>query len=409
MKNFTRLIICAVLALAPACAALAVEKPILQDQNGNTVANRTMLLSSDKLVLAVEGEGLTIHYGIGKTVSEAEDDYFERHVYTEPISLAGIELDSYKSFRIVFDATDGTDESDATYTQVYIFDDPTSLVTASVADIKALTATTNVTYNIGADEGMVVIESANYRSAYAAAAPNVYLWNGQNGLKLKGGYISNAANVVDGTVQWFIENETDAIGHLVTGVIRGTYVATSTGAGVITANQQTLATQAHTARLTVGEAKTVEPLEVTVGDLLNPERDYSMAYVKIKGTLVAVGSSYVGLQVGEGDDAQTINLIDDEYYVQATTGQPLANYVKDEANGLLGTTGTFTGIIAVSNGYRPSPIHANWFVADDPTTGIQNVQTEQPGSAVVYNLQGQKVDAARKGLYITGGKKFIVK
>ena len=47
---------------------------------------------------------------------------------------------------------------------------------------------------------------------------------------------------------------------------------------------------------------------------------------------------------------------------------------------------------------------------DDETTGISNLTpTLSEGEGAVYNLNGQRVDAPKKGLYIKNGKKVIVK
>ena len=410
MKTFTKLMLSSAFALVSLSNAYAIDDPTLTDQNGSVIANKTMLLSSDKLVLTTDEPGGKIYYGIGTTQNAALEDYGDyAHLYTGPISLTDVELDSYKSFRIVFNtvAADESDESDGSFIQIYIFDDPTSLTTDNIEDIKALSANTNVTYNMTEKEGMVAIESSNYRSVYAGAAPNVYLWNGTTGFKLKGGYISKPENVVDGTVQYFIEQNPDVVSHTVTGTIRGSYTATSTNAGVLTSNQQSLATQAHTAQLTVGEAKTVEPIEVSIAELLNPTKNYTFACVKVYGKLVAVGTSYVGLQDVE-DPTLTINLIDDEYYIQATTGQALATYVKNNEE-LIDKTGTFVGIIASSNGNRPSPIGANWFTVGMTPTDIQTVNANRTDVVSIYNLSGQRTDATKKGLYISNGKKFVVK
>lgn len=49
-----------------------------------------------------------------------------------------------------------------------------------------------------------------------------------------------------------------------------------------------------------------------------------------------------------------------------------------------------------------------WAPAED-VTGINTVSAQQPVNAAIYNLAGQKVDAAYKGLVIKNGKKYIVK
>ena len=46
---------------------------------------------------------------------------------------------------------------------------------------------------------------------------------------------------------------------------------------------------------------------------------------------------------------------------------------------------------------------------DDETTGLVNPVAQKESSPVIYNLQGQRVNALGKGLYITNGKKFVVK
>ena len=43
------------------------------------------------------------------------------------------------------------------------------------------------------------------------------------------------------------------------------------------------------------------------------------------------------------------------------------------------------------------------------TLGIENVQTTTANNGVIYNLNGQKVQNAQKGLYIINGKKYLVK
>lgn len=51
---------------------------------------------------------------------------------------------------------------------------------------------------------------------------------------------------------------------------------------------------------------------------------------------------------------------------------------------------------------------ANFINFEDETTGIENVQAEKSQN-VVYNLQGQRVNNAQKGLVIVGGKKMLRK
>ena len=50
-----------------------------------------------------------------------------------------------------------------------------------------------------------------------------------------------------------------------------------------------------------------------------------------------------------------------------------------------------------------------YFGTDNPTTGISNAVVETVNNGVIYNLSGQKVSKAQKGLYIINGKKMVVK
>lgn len=50
----------------------------------------------------------------------------------------------------------------------------------------------------------------------------------------------------------------------------------------------------------------------------------------------------------------------------------------------------------------------NFVLEPDPSTGISSLAADRRNGAV-YNLQGQRVDGVRKGLYINGGKKVVVK
>ncbi|MBR2114515.1 MAG: hypothetical protein IJ929_07600 [Prevotella sp.] len=49
--------------------------------------------------------------------------------------------------------------------------------------------------------------------------------------------------------------------------------------------------------------------------------------------------------------------------------------------------------------------------SDDETTGIENVvsQDTKVADSVYYNLNGQRVESPRNGLYIVNGKKVFIK
>lgn len=71
------------------------------------------------------------------------------------------------------------------------------------------------------------------------------------------------------------------------------------------------------------------------------------------------------------------------------------------------TSGT---TIAAGKGYLVVPAGAKTFFAfDDETTGIKQINNADAENAVIYNLNGQRVSNAERGLYIVNGKKVLVK
>ena len=46
---------------------------------------------------------------------------------------------------------------------------------------------------------------------------------------------------------------------------------------------------------------------------------------------------------------------------------------------------------------------------EDETTAIQSIESVDASNDAIYNLQGVRVNATKKGLYIQNGKKYIVK
>ena len=48
-------------------------------------------------------------------------------------------------------------------------------------------------------------------------------------------------------------------------------------------------------------------------------------------------------------------------------------------------------------------------IAESTTTGINGITADQLKNGEVYNIQGQKVNAANKGVYVVNGKKVVVK
>ena len=46
---------------------------------------------------------------------------------------------------------------------------------------------------------------------------------------------------------------------------------------------------------------------------------------------------------------------------------------------------------------------------DDDATGIMSVEKANETSDAIYDLQGRRVAAPRKGIYIKGGRKVVLK
>ena len=59
---------------------------------------------------------------------------------------------------------------------------------------------------------------------------------------------------------------------------------------------------------------------------------------------------------------------------------------------------------------QDAPSRALRFVVDgEQTTAIEGIEAENAENGLVYNLNGQRVVKAQKGLYIVNGKKMVKK
>jgi len=63
----------------------------------------------------------------------------------------------------------------------------------------------------------------------------------------------------------------------------------------------------------------------------------------------------------------------------------------------------------VKNGATTLEIVRSYFVSIDGVSGISEVKGSTPKANVIYNMAGQRVTNARKGLYIVGGRKYLLK
>lgn len=81
---------------------------------------------------------------------------------------------------------------------------------------------------------------------------------------------------------------------------------------------------------------------------------------------------------------------------------------EDKGIGFYKTTSAFT--LGAHTAYLPALAdNTRSFIAIDEATAIKGIAAETKTDGAVYNLQGQRVTKAGKGLYIIGGKKVLVK
>ena len=94
-------------------------------------------------------------------------------------------------------------------------------------------------------------------------------------------------------------------------------------------------------------------------------------------------------------------------YTAATL--PAASYFFNEGN-VCKTTGDDTAITALNVYFTNSAADAVTFTVDGKATGINTIQTAVDNiNGIIYNLSGQRVNKATRGLYIVNGKKVVIK
>jgi len=180
-------------------------------------------------------------------------------------------------------------------------------------------------------------------------------------------------------------------------------------------------------------------IELNAGDVLNGT--IKAQYTEFNGTpeLTAVAENNLSISAGspvspQSMDARTaaqpenicklVRIADVTPYLEQTTnedGTKTTNNWYDSSNKFVqifdkwkigyelqeGNTYTFTGIMIL---YNEQP---EMYVTVDPTTAgataISNVNAELNADAPVYNLAGQRVARAEKGIFIQNGKKIILK
>lgn len=143
--------------------------------------------------------------------------------------------------------------------------------------------------------------------------------------------------------------------------------------------------------------------------------DDEVAFVKLNGG-VAAGQGVL-LKAAEGTyqvpvvATATADTNDNGFVgVNASETQQAGIFVLlngDKGVGFYKTLNPF--ILGAHTAYLPALAGARTFIGFDQTTAINGMSVEAAASNACYNLQGQRVDNPRKGLYIVNGKKMVIK
>ena len=190
-----------------------------------------------------------------------------------------------------------------------------------------------------------------------------------------------------------------------------------------------------------------EPLEVSMnvsaetkwGTFIAPF-DYTIPEGVTASTAAEVSGDYVQLNALEGTiPANTPVILYSEDGVTETQSGPNAGKSNTYISGLL--TGVYTATTAPAGSYvlqnhngtvafyqvqdvtptvdanhayltlpsATSEAKAAFFLGNNDVTGIEAAESAQTEPAAIYNLAGQRVQKATKGIYIVGGKKVVVK
>lgn len=132
--------------------------------------------------------------------------------------------------------------------------------------------------------------------------------------------------------------------------------------------------------------------------------------VMIKADAATYEFTATGASIAATADGVVANGLLNGTYATTTAAAGAANYVLqkngDDVNFYL-VTGT-PATVKPFRAYLTAPTNARALSFDFNTTGVNHVKVNSE-NAEVYNLNGQRVAAPQKGLYIVNGKKVIVK
>lgn len=132
--------------------------------------------------------------------------------------------------------------------------------------------------------------------------------------------------------------------------------------------------------------------------------------VMIKADAATYEFTATGASIAATDDGIVTNGLLNGTYATTTAAAGANNYVlQNNANGVnfYLVTGT-PATVKPFRAYLTAPTNARALSFDFNTTGVNHVKVNSE-NAEVYNLNGQRVAAPQKGLYIVNGKKVIVK
>lgn len=129
--------------------------------------------------------------------------------------------------------------------------------------------------------------------------------------------------------------------------------------------------------------------------------------VVVKGT-DAIEQTFYGKNTASQDSYEEGLLVG----VYTNAAVPVGSYVLQTQGGVQGFYKVSTALTAVPNraylkaGSLDDAVKAYFF---DQTDAVRNLQAEEAAEGTIYNLSGQRVQKAQKGIYIVNGKKTVIK
>ena len=147
------------------------------------------------------------------------------------------------------------------------------------------------------------------------------------------------------------------------------------------------------------------PIVGTEGEVLNPEKLFYIVWIEKNGE--AKKYTFTATLYADDFEADVVEVPYNHDGYDIYKGGEII-YLEDELEEL--NSWTKVGIQSVY--YGKNERHESNIVWSDDTktpTGISTVAAEKVAPAAIYNLNGQKVEKTRKGLYIVNGQKVVVK